>query len=88
MARNANLFSHRFGIRDRRGEDVVPSDPSVEAGPIVVPVTGVRQAPRDERIVLLVVHRIAGFAGRAATNAPEPFGFRVAFFQIFVNSGN
>lgn len=50
---------------------------TVQAGPVVVPVGGVRQTPRDERVLLLVVRRAraprrarAHAARRARARAP------------------
>lgn len=41
---------------------------TVQAGPVVVPVAGVRQAPGYERVLLLVCGR-AGASGRAGADS-------------------
>ena len=52
--KHAALLPHGLGVGHRRGEVAVVREPAVEARPLVVPVGGVRQAPRDQRVALLV----------------------------------
>ena len=51
---NATLFSHRFGISNGGAEVTVPIQPTVKTGPLTIPVSGVGQAPRNERVGLIV----------------------------------
>ena len=48
---DAALLPHGLRVGDGGGEEAVPLHPAVEAGPVVVPVPGVRQAPRDQRVL-------------------------------------
>ena len=51
---NSTLFGHGLGIGDGGAEVTVPIQPTVKTGPLTVPVSGVGQAPRNERVGLIV----------------------------------
>lgn len=55
------LLAHGLRVGDGGAEEAIPLQPSVEAGPVVVPVSGVGQAPGDERVELSG-RRVTGFA--------------------------
>lgn len=46
------LLAHGLGVGNGRAEEAVPLEPSIEAGPVVVPIPGVGQAPGDEGVEL------------------------------------
>lgn len=56
-----HLLAHGLRVGDGRAEEAVPLEPSIEASPVVVPVPGVWQAPRDE-CVELSGRGVTGFA--------------------------
>lgn len=56
-----HLLAHGLGVGDGRAEEAIPLEPSVEAGPVVVPVPGVGQAPGDEGVELSS-RGVTGFA--------------------------
>lgn len=55
------LLAHGLRVGDGRAEEAIPLQPSIEAGPVVVPVAGVGQAPGDEGVELSS-RRVTGFA--------------------------
>lgn len=62
--KHAALLAHGLGVGDSGAEEAVPLQAPVEAGPVVVPVPGVRQAPGDEGVELPG----RGVAGLASCN--------------------
>lgn len=68
---NPTLLAHWFGIGDGRGEEAIPGDPAVQASPVVVAVGRVGQAPRDERVFLLVGVDTLLLAGGAVADAAK-----------------
>jgi len=68
---NPTLLAHRLGVSHGGGEEPIPGDSAVQAGPVVVPVGGVRQAPGNEGVFLLVWVDALLLARRAVADAAE-----------------
>ena len=85
---NPTLLAHWFGIGDGRGEEAIPGDPAVQASPVVVAVGRVGQAPRDERVFLLVgVDALLLAGGAVADAAKRPvLGLALKYKQNFYST--
>ena len=81
----SHLFSHRFRIGYGRAEVAIPLEPSVQAGPVIVTIGGVRQAPGNKRIALLLRRRFARLAGRARADATKSARSRRTTFDVIVS---
>ncbi len=55
VVRDSDLLAHGLGVGDCCAEESVPLESAVQTGPVVVSVSGVRQAPRHQRVVLFVL---------------------------------
>jgi len=71
------LFAHRFRIGDGRAEESIPFQASVETGPMVVPITSVRETPSDNIHHYLVSFTKAVFKHFPLYDPFEPFRFQI-----------
>ena len=65
-----HLFPHGLRVGDGGGEKAVPLQAAVEAGPVVVAVAGVGQAPGDQGVEL-TIGGVAHLTCRAAAHATQ-----------------
>ena len=76
------LLAHRLGVSHGCGEETVPSHSAVQTSPVVVPVTGVGQAPGDQGVFLLVwINTLLALAGHAETDSAESSVLALALRQ-------
>lgn len=64
------LLAHGLRVGDSGAEEAIPLQTPIEAGPVVVSVPSVRQAPGDEGAELSVI----GVAGFACCNGTLSYG--------------
>ena len=68
---SAHLLPHWFWVGDSCAEEPVPLQTAIQPCPVVVAVASVRQAPRDESVVL-AVGGVTPLSLSTAAHAPQP----------------